>query len=103
MGYGKWLHGEAVAVGMVMAADLSLRHGWIDETVKQRAIDILEKSSLPIKSPPHMSADDYMKAMAIDKKTLDGTINLILLKSLGKAVISADYEKDLLNQTLTRC
>jgi 3-dehydroquinate synthase len=103
MGYGKWLHGEAVAVGMVMAADLSLRHGWIDETVKQRAIELLEKSSLPIKSPPHMSADDYMKAMAIDKKTLDGTINLILLKSLGKAVISADYEKDLLNQTLTRC
>jgi len=103
MGYGKWLHGEAVAVGMVMAADLSLRHGWIDETIKQRTIEILEKSSLPIKSPPHMSTDDYMKAMAIDKKTLDGTIKLILLKALGEAVISADYETDLLNQTLTRC
>ncbi len=103
LGYGNWLHGEAVAVGMVMAADLSLRHGWIDETVKQRTIDILEKSTLPIKSPPSMSADDYMNAMAVDKKTLDGTIKLVLLQALGRAIITADYETDLLSQTLNQC
>jgi len=103
LGYGNWLHGEAVAAGMVMAADLSLRHGWIDDNVKQRTIDILDKAGLPIKSPPSMSADDYMNAMAIDKKTLDGTIKLVLLKALGKAIITADYETDLLKQTLNQC
>jgi len=103
LGYGNWLHGEAVAVGMVMAADLSLRHGWIDDNVKQRTIDILDKAALPIKSPPSMSADDYMNAMAIDKKTLDGTIKLVLLKALGKAIITADYETELLKQTLNQC
>lgn len=103
LGYGNWLHGEAVAAGMVMAVDLSLRHGWIDDNVKQRTIDILDKAALPIKSPPSMSADDYMNAMAIDKKTLDGTIRLVLLKALGKAIITADYETDLLKQTLNQC
>ena len=103
LGYGNWLHGEAVAVGMVMAADLSQRHGWIDITVKQRTMDLLEKSALPIRSPDKISADDYMNAMAIDKKAVDGAIRLILLKALGKAIITADYETDLLNQTLTQC
>ena len=100
MGYGNWLHGEAVAAGMVMAADLSLRHQWIDETVKQRTINLLEKSALPIKSPPEMTIDQYMNAMAIDKKTLNGTIKLVLLKNLGEAIISSDYEPGLLELTL---
>ena len=100
MGYGNWLHGEAVAAGMVMAADLSLRHQWIDETVKQRTINLLEKSALPIKSPPEMTIDQYMNAMAIDKKTLNGTIKLVLLKKLGEAIISSDYEPGLLELTL---
>ncbi len=103
MGYGNWLHGEAVAAGMVMAVDLSLRHQWITETVKQRTIQLLEKSSLPVKSPPEMTLDQYMNAMAIDKKTLDGTIKLVLLKNLGEAFISSDYEPGLLEQTLNNC
>jgi len=80
MGYGNWLHGEAV-----------------------RAIDLLEKSALPVKSPSEMTPDDYMSAMAIDKKTLDGKIKLILLKKLGEAIISSDYDRDLLEQTLSQC
>jgi 3-dehydroquinate synthase len=103
MGYGNWLHGEAVATGMVMAADLSLRHSWIDESVKQRTVKLLEKSALPVKSPAEMTIDKYMNAMAIDKKTLDGTIKLILLKALGEAIITSDYDADLLKQTLTQC
>ena len=103
MGYGNWLHGEAVATGMVMAADLSLRHSWIDESVKQRAVNLLEISALPVKSPAEMTIDKYMNAMAIDKKTLDGTIKLILLKALGEAIITSDYDADLLKQTLTQC
>lgn len=103
MGYGNWLHGEAVAAGMVMAVDLSLRHQWIDETVKQRTINLLEKSALPVKSPSEMTLDDYMNAMAIDKKTLDGRIKLILLKELGEAIITSDYDHELLEQTLSQC
>jgi 3-dehydroquinate synthase len=103
MGYGNWLHGEAVAAGMVMAVDLSLRHHWIDETVKQRTIDLLEESALPVKSPSEMTLDNYMSAMAIDKKTLDGRIKLILLKALGEAIITSDYDHELLKQTLSQC
>ena len=101
MGYGNWLHGEAVAAGMVMAADLSLRHNWIDASVKQRTISLLEDSNLPVRSPAEMSVEKYMNAMAIDKKTLNGTIRLVLLKSLGEAIVTADYEPALLEKTLT--
>lgn len=100
MGYGNWLHGEAVATGMVMAADLSQRQQWIDETVKQRTISLLEQANLPVRSPPEMSVDDYMRAMAIDKKTLNGTIKLVLLKKLGEAIVTSDYDSDLLQKTI---
>lgn len=100
MGYGNWLHGEAVATGMVMAADLSQRQQWIDATVKQRTISLLEQANLPVRSPSKMSVDDYMEAMAIDKKTLDGTIKLVLLKKLGEAILTSDYDPALLEKTL---
>jgi 3-dehydroquinate synthase len=100
MGYGNWLHGEAVATGMVMAADLSQRQQWIDPTVKQRTISLLEQANLPVRSPSEMSVDDYMQAMAIDKKTLNGTIKLVLLKKLGEAVVTSDYDTALLEKTL---
>ena len=103
LGYGNWLHGEAVAVGMVMAIDLSLRHQWIDETLKQRTINLLEKSALPTKSPAEMTADTYLTAMAVDKKALDGTIKLVLLEAPGKAIITSNYDPELLKQTLVKC
>jgi len=100
MGYGNWLHGEAVATGMVMAADLSQRQQWVDSTVKQRTINLLEQANLPVRSPSEMNVDDYMQAMAIDKKTLDGTIKLVLLKKLGEAIVVSNYDPDLLEKTL---
>ncbi len=100
MGYGNWLHGEAVATGMVMAADLSQRQLWIDSTIKQRTISLLEQANLPVRSPSEMSVDDYMQAMAIDKKALNGTIKLVLLKKLGEAVVTSDYDPALLEKTL---
>ncbi len=103
MGYGNWLHGEAVAAGMVMAIDLSLRHGWVDEQLKQRTVKLLERCSLPVDSPHSMSNDDYMATMAIDKKTVNGTIKFVLLKALGKAIVTADYVPELLQQTLSEC
>ena len=100
MGYGNWLHGEAVATGMVMAADLSERQGWIDASVKQRSIELLQKAGLPVKSPDGMTPQQYMDIMAIDKKVDRGVIKFVLLKALGKAIVTSDYDAALLQQTL---
>jgi len=100
MGYGNWLHGEAVAAGMVMAIDLSIREGWIDESVRERSIALLERAALPIAPPAEISADQFLEVMAIDKKTIDGSINLVLLRALGEACVTADYDHDKLLQTL---
>ena len=100
MGYGNWLHGEAVAAGMVMAIDLSIREGLIDESVRERSIALLERAALPIAPPAGISADQFLEVMAIDKKTIDGNINLVLLRALGEACISSDYDHDKLMQTL---
>lgn len=103
MGYGNWLHGEAVATGMVMATDLSLRQGWINTEIKNRTIALLESCSLPVKAPQNMSIDDYMNIMAIDKKAVNGTIKFVLLKALGEAIVTSEYDPALLQQTLTEC
>lgn len=103
MGYGNWLHGEAVATGMVMAVDLSYRQQWIDSSVTQRTVELLQKANLPVRSPPEMTVDRYMNAMSIDKKVVNGTIKFILLKSLGEAIITSDYDPAFLEQTLTLC
>ncbi len=100
MGYGNWLHGEAVSVGMIMACDLSHRLGWLDESVTQRTIKLLKESGLPIKAPKEMTIEKYMNAMSIDKKVDNGTINIVLLTALGKAVITADYSATQLETTL---
>ena len=103
MGYGNWLHGEAVAAGMVMAADLSERHGWIGKEVKNRTMALLEKCSLPTKAPQNMAVEDYMEIMSIDKKAVNGSIKFVLLKALGEAVVTSEYDPELLKQTLTKC
>jgi len=103
MGYGNWLHGEAVATGMVMAVDLSYRQQWIDSSIKQRTIELLQKANLPVASPSGMTVDQYMNAMSIDKKAVNGTLKFVLLKSLGKAIVTSDYDPALLKQTLINC
>ena len=101
MGYGNWLHGEAVAAGMVMAIDLSIREGLVDEALRKRSIDLLSRAGLPVSPPANISVDQYLDVMAIDKKTLDGNIRLVLLRALGEAFVSADYDREKLQQTLT--
>jgi len=100
MGYGNWLHGEAVAAGMVMAIDLSIREGLIDESVRGRSIALLERAALPVAPPTGISTQQFLEVMAIDKKTVDGAIKLVLLRKLGEACISGDYDHDKLLQTL---
>ncbi|RKZ96756.1 MAG: 3-dehydroquinate synthase [Gammaproteobacteria bacterium] len=100
MGYGNWLHGEAIAVGMVMAADLSQRLGWIDGVIVARIKALLIAAGLPTTIPEDMSSDQFMSLMAVDKKVQDGRIRLVLLKSIGKAIMSDDYDAEKLAETL---
>jgi len=100
MGYGVWLHGEAVAAGMVMAADLSQRMGWIGDTDVARARDLIARGKLPVIGPKDLDKDRYLELMAVDKKVEAGQIRLVLLHALGEAVLTADYDPVLLQQTL---
>jgi len=100
MGYGAWLHGEAVAAGMVMAAELSATHGWIDSATLEHIVNLIAKARLPIKGPAGMTVQQYLDLMAVDKKVKAGKINLVLLKQLGKAIVSDDYNKHLLDEVI---
>ncbi len=100
MGYGVWLHGEAVAAGTVMAADLSLRMGWLQAAQVARIKAIMQAAQLPV-TPPDLGASEYLRLMQLDKKVADGRIRLILQQAIGKAVITADYDPDKLTQTLS--
>lgn len=99
-GYGKWLHGEAVAAGMMMAVDLSARQGWIDHDEIQRLAVLLGSARLPVRPPSNMSANDFITLMRVDKKVLDGALRLVLLNAVGDAVVTSDFSTDHLNATL---
>ncbi len=99
-GYGKWLHGEAVGAGMMMAADLSKRLGYLTEKDEHDLLRLLQAAHLPVKGPKDMSCDDYISRMAVDKKVLDGALRLVLLKGIGQAYITSDVPRDLLEETL---
>ncbi len=99
-GYGNWLHGEAVATGTVMAANLSMRLGWINSDEYQRVITLLRQAKLPVECPGGMSPDRFKELMAVDKKVLDGKLRLVLLKSMGEAVTTSDFAIEELDATL---
>ena len=100
MGYGNWLHGEGVAAGMAMAADLSARHKWMAATEVARIRALLARARLPIDPPPDLSREQFLDLMAVDKKALDGGLRLILMDAIGKARISDDCDPALLHATL---
>lgn len=99
-GYGNWLHGEAVAAGMVMACELSVKLGWIDSSVLERAKALIEQAALPVEPPSSMTARDFMELMAVDKKVLDGRLRLVLLKQCGEAVVTDDFDLQALEDIL---
>ncbi|MGM8226068.1 3-dehydroquinate synthase [Cellvibrio sp. ARAG 10.3] len=102
-GYGNWLHGEAVAAGMVMAADLSWRRGDISRTELDRTIALLLQAKLPVKAPADMTDETFLTLMGVDKKVLDGRLRLVLLESMGKATVTSDIDDELLKQTFAAC
>jgi len=101
-GYGNWLHGEAIAAGMLMAADLSVRHQWLPGSDLERIENLLQRVGLPTSPPEAMDEAQFMELMAIDKKVVDGGLRLVLLKAIGNAVITGDFSAALLSQTLSR-
>ncbi len=99
-GYGNWLHGEAVSAGICMAARLSARAGWLNETELARAVALLKRAQLPVAPPPDISAGKFRELMLHDKKNVGGRIRLVLLKGLGKSCVTHDYDDQLLDAVL---
>ena len=99
-GYGKWLHGEAIGTGMLMAGDLSQRMGKLTEQDVHRIDNIIDAARLPTRSPVNMDYEKFMKYMSVDKKVEAGEIHFVLLDAIGKAVITSDYDDALLQQTI---
>ena len=99
MGYGEWLHGEAVAAGTVMAADLSQRLGMIDRATAARITALYQRAGLPV-VPPDLGAEKYLELMGLDKKVEAGKMRFILLNKIGEAVIRGDVAPDALVATL---
>lgn len=99
LGYGEWLHGEAVATGMVMAADLSQRMGWISAADLQRTKDIIQRAQLPI-ACPQIPLDEFLAYMAHDKKVLNGQLRLVLMKQIGQAIITRDFDVELMKDAI---
>lgn len=100
-GYGNWLHGEAVAAGMVLAAQTSHALGLVSAAQVQRMSDLIAAFDLPIAAPTDMGFDTFMHHMQIDKKVLNGQLRLILPTDIGKSDIFADVSEDVLRNVIT--
>lgn len=120
LGYGAWLHGEAVSTGMVMAAELSLRMGLVDTEIVTRTTEVLRRAGLPVSlenshAEAQLGSDEYKKRilaltksrflqlMSVDKKVSDGRLSLVLLQGpLGCCVITNEFDEAALGTTLER-
>lgn len=102
LGYGVCLHGEAVAIGMVMACELSVDLGWLPPVVLDRAKRLLARAGLPVAVPSAMTKSAFLQHMGVDKKVVDGRIRLVLLQACGRAVITSDFDQTLLERQLDR-
>lgn len=102
MGYGAWLHGEAVAAGTLMVAELSRRLGWLTDRDVERIRKLFVRARLPLVGP-RLGADRYLDLMGHDKKVIDGRLRLILLKQLGEAVTRADVPPAEIRASIDAC
>lgn len=100
MGYGNWLHGEAVAAGTVLAAELSCRLGWISQADVTRIRALYRAAGLPDVAP-NLGINTYMRWMSGDKKVEDGRIRFVLLQKLGVGVVNGDVDNSLLAEVLS--
>jgi 3-dehydroquinate synthase len=98
-GYGSWLHGEAIAAGMVMAAELSARLGLIPGGDVQRVRKLIERAGLPVAGPA-LSAELMLELMAVDKKAAKGKIRFVVLESIGRARVQGGVEQELVRKAI---
>jgi 3-dehydroquinate synthase len=98
-GYATYLHGEAIGLGMLMAASLSRRLGWLDAAEHARIRALLMQAGLPTDAP-RIGVSRALELMQMDKKVLSGTVRLVLLERLGRAVVTGAYEQGMLDATL---
>jgi 3-dehydroquinate synthase len=103
LGYGNWLHGEAVSSGTVMAAKTAHLQSLITEQQLERIIAILKSAKLPVHTPESMTFDDFMKHMMRDKKVLSGQLRLILPTGIGSSEVVSDVPNDLIEQAIDYC
>ncbi|TLC81375.1 3-dehydroquinate synthase [Salmonella enterica] len=103
MGYGNWLHGEAVAAGIVMAARASERLGQFSSTDTQRIIALLERAGLPVNGPCEMSTQDYLPHMLRDKKVLAGELRLVLPLAIGKSEVRGGVSHEVVLSAIADC
>lgn len=96
LGYGRWLHGEAVGAGMVLAAAASQALGWLTQHDVERTVALIAAAGLPVRSP-NFGVDEWMRHMGHDKKVESGVIRFVLLKQLGQAVIQPGLPAALLD------
>lgn len=99
MGYGNWLHGEAVAAGTMLAAELSRRLGYLTDADVGRIAALFERARLPVRAPA-LGEETYLAYMGVDKKVEGGRLRFVLLKRLGEAFVTADVPADVLRATL---
>jgi len=100
MGYGKWLHGEAIAAGMCMAAEFSQQLGWMALEDVERVKHLIIRAGLPIQPPALLSGDQLFDLMAVDKKVLNGRLRLILMKGIAESIVTDDFEVEVLKKYL---
>jgi len=100
VGYGEWLHGEAVATGICLAADLSQRLGWLDDTSVARIRALIETARLPTSPPAGLSRQRFLDLMAVDKKVQSGRLRLVLLQGIGQGVVTHDFSPESLEAVL---
>jgi len=100
LGYGEWLHGEAVGTGMCMAAIMSEQLGWMDKEETQKTIKLIKQAKLPVKAPESMTSEKFIELMSVDKKVLDGVLRLVLMKGIGKSIVTDEYKTDDLTKAI---
>jgi len=102
MGYGEWLHGEAVAAGTMMAVNLSRRLGWLGDADVERVQRLFGRAKLPVRGPA-LGADRYLDLMGHDKKVIAGQMRLVLLRKLGEAVTWAEAPQTEIRAAIEAC
>ena len=100
LGYGQWLHGEAIGLGMLIAADVSRQLGWVDQNLISRVYDLLTQAKLPTQAPKGLSLAKLKELLLRDKKALDQGVRFVLLEHLGKAVVTDQVPDDYIDAAL---